>query len=177
MSLGVVSWYSLQVTVAGDLLGREGEGEREGKGEKEREGRRGTRMGSGTRRRIHYSYWALAIGTFTKACSSPGQSPFVGVFIDRYIIDLNIKRTVVSLLYFIATMSSAGTLPFVGAPMDKYGLRLAAIFACTGLATTCVIFAAAVRNAVTLLLGFYCLRFFGQGLMSLVGSNIINSEY
>ena len=31
-----------------------------------------------------------------------------------------------------------------------------------------------VRNAVSLLVGFFGLRFFGQGLMSLVGSNVIN---
>ena len=122
----------------------------------------------------HYSYTALALGSFTKACSSPGQSPFIGVFIDRYIEDLHLNRTLVSALYFVATMSSAGSLPFAGGAMDSHGLRTSALCASAGLVVTCIVFALGVRNAITLLIGFYLLRFFGQGLMSIVGANIIN---
>ena len=125
-------------------------------------------------KKLHYSWIALAIGTFTKACSSPGQSPFIGVFISAYITDLKISRTAVSTLYFVATIMSACSLPFAGSMMDRNGLRRSGMFACAGLAATCCGFGMLVRNAVSLLVGFFGLRFFGQGLMSLVGSNVIN---
>ena len=123
---------------------------------------------------VHYSWCALLLGTLTKACSSPGQSPFIGVFISAYIADLALARTWVSSLYFVATMASACALPAAGAEMDRRGLRASAVIASGGLAATCAAFGALVRGPVSLLLGFFCLRFFGQGLMSLVGSNVIN---
>lgn len=123
------------------------------------------------------SAWLMwALGTFLKMGSSPGQTPVIGVFIEFVIDDLKLSRTMISSLYLVATCISSATVPFVGRAIDTHGLGSVSLVVCIGLAATCFYmgFVASVVVPWTLLIGFYLLRFFGQGSMSLVGSNLIN---
>lgn len=47
----------------------------------------------------------------------------INMVVDSFIKDLDITRTQVSVIWFVAIIGSASTTPFAGAFLDKYGPR------------------------------------------------------
>ena len=122
---------------------------------------------------IYYGWIILFIGTVGMILTGPGQTYAISVFIDHFIVDLGISRSLVSTLYTAGTLTAAFALPYVGRQVDRRGSRLtmAAISVALGLAC---IYMGSVRNALMLMLGFVALRMLGQGSLSLVSKNAIN---
>lgn len=122
---------------------------------------------------VFYGWVILVIGTLTLIMTSPGQTYVVSVFIELFIEDLALSRSLVSTLYTIGTLVGSLALPLVGRQLDRHGTRLmsAVISVLFGLAC---IYMGTVRNAVMLGAGFIAIRMLGQGSLNLVGKTIIN---
>ena len=115
----------------------------------------------------------MLVGTLGMIMSSPGQTYVVSIFIESFIADLGISRSLVSTLYTLGTFVGSFVLPIVGYQVDRHGARLivTVIIALFGLA--CV-YMGYVQNAFMLGFGFIALRMLGQGSLGLVCTNIIN---
>ena len=113
------------------------------------------------------------IGTLGMIMSSPGQTYVVSIFIESFIADLGISRSLVSTLYTLGTLVGSFVLPIVGYQIDRYGARLIVTIIIALFGFACV-YMGYVQNAFMLGLGFIALRMLGQGSLGLVCTNIIN---
>ena len=122
---------------------------------------------------IFYGWVIMLISTLGMIMSSPGQTYVVSIFIEPFIADLGISRSLVSTLYTLGTLVGSFVLPIVGYQIDRHGARLimmliTALFGCA------CIYMGYVQNAFMLALGFIALRMLGQGSLGMVCTNIIN---
>ena len=122
---------------------------------------------------VYYGWIILIVGTLGLIMSSPGQTYSVSIFIERFIEDLGISRSLVSSLYMVGTIGGSLTLPFVGRLIDRRGSRLMVIVIALAFGLVCI-YMGAVRNSLMLVLGFFGIRMLGQGSMTLVSRNVIN---
>ena len=122
---------------------------------------------------IFYGWIIMLVGTLGIIMTSPGQTDSVSVFIEHFIADLQISRSLVSTLYTMGTLIGSFALPVVGQQIDRQGPRrmVLVISALFGLAC---IYMGFVQNALMLGLGFIAIRMLGQGSLSLVCRNVIN---
>ena len=132
-----------------------------------------TRGGLVTRVPIYYGWVILAAGVVGRILSSPGQTYSVSIFIEHFIADLDISRTLVSTLYTIGTLVASFTMPFVGRQIDRLGPRVMVGIITVLFALSCV-YMGFVQNAVMLGIGFVLLRTLGQCSLSIVSTNVIN---
>lgn len=102
-----------------------------------------------------------------------GQSVFFGVYLPMIQDELSLSKTSVGSLYAIATIASSIVIIFTGKGLDHVPLRNFLVFVFAGLATGCFLMAN-VQSALMLLIAFFLLRQFGQGLMVLSSSTSIN---
>ena len=115
----------------------------------------------------------MLIGTLGMIMSSPGQTYVVSIFIESFITDLGISRSLVSTLYTLGTLVGSFVLPIVGYQIDRHGARLIVMLITALFGFACV-YMGYVQNAFMLGLGFIALRMLGQGSLGLVCTNIIN---
>jgi len=105
--------------------------------------------------------------------TTPGQTYAFSAFIDHFIADLELSRSLVSTLYTVGTLTASFVLPFVGRMFDKYGARIMISVMSLLLGLACI-YMGLVRGALMLGIGFFMMRQFGQGSLSLVSRNVIN---
>ena len=135
-----------------------------------------------SRFRFYYGWVVLAAGSIGVLASVPGQTAGVSVFTDSLIETTGLSRLELSIAYLIGTGSSGFLLPRGGRAIDRYGSRRVAVFAVLGLAVTLVglstvgPMSTAVGIAV-MSLGFGCLRFTGQGLLTLTSRTMISQWF
>lgn len=122
---------------------------------------------------IFYGWIIMLIGTLGMIMSSPGQTYVVSIFIESFITDLGISRSLVSTLYTLGTLVGSFVLPIVGYQIDRHGARLIVVLITALFGFACV-YMGYVQNAFMLGLGFIALRMLGQGSLGLVCTNIIN---
>ena len=115
----------------------------------------------------------MLIGTLAMIMSSPAQTYVVSIFIEGFIADLGISRSLVSTLYTLGTLVGSFVLPIVGYQIDRYGGRLIVALVTALFGFACV-YMGYVQNAFMLGLGFIALRMLGQGSLGLACTNIIN---
>ncbi|HEX6383572.1 MAG TPA: MFS transporter [Anaerolineae bacterium] len=122
---------------------------------------------------VFYGWVIVGAGTLGFIMTSPGQTYAVSIFIEHFIGDLGISRSLVSTLYTAGTLVGSLALPVLGRLIDRKGPRLmvAVIASLFGLAC---IYMGFVTSAVTLGLGFLAIRMFGQGGLGLVSQYVIN---
>ncbi len=122
---------------------------------------------------VYYGWVIMGVATFGLVMTSPGQSYVVSIFIEYFIRDLGISRSLVSTLYTGATLLGSFALPFVGRQIDRHGARkvVLAVSLCFG---TACLYMGSTHNAIMLGLGFLAIRFLGQGSLGLVSMNVIN---
>ena len=122
---------------------------------------------------IYYGWVILVVGAIGGILTSPGQTYAISVFIDYFIQDLGVSRSLVSTLYTVGTLLGSFALPFVGRQIDKRGVRV--IIGTVGilLGLTCI-YMGFIQNALMLGAGFFALRMLGQGSLGLVSKNAIN---
>lgn len=104
--------------------------------------------------------------------SSMGQTFLISIFVPYFVENLPVTNSSFSIIYGLATVSSALTLPFGGKLIDKLPLRQVSIMVGIGLSLACLLTSLAV-NIPLLFFGLLSLRFFGQGMMVLLGSTSI----
>ena len=122
---------------------------------------------------IFYGWIIMLVGTLGMIMSSPGQTYVVSIFIEPFIADLGISRSLVSTLYTLGTLVGSFVLPIVGYQVDRHGARLVVTLVIALFGVACV-YMGYVQNAFMLGLGFIALRMLGQGSLGLVCTNIIN---
>ena len=123
-------------------------------------------------RRLPFFYgWAmLPIAMLAQALTIPGQTVGVSVFNISFRETLNLSHTQLSGAYALGTLLASLPQAWIGSLMDRFGIRrvMAAVGVLLGLAC---IFVSQANSLAWLFLGFFGLRLFGQGALSLSASN------
>ncbi len=122
---------------------------------------------------VFYGWVIFVVGTLGIIMTSPGQTYAVSIFIEHFIHDLNLSRSLVSTLYTIGTLIGSFALPLVGRQIDRRGPRIMVLIISIAFGLACI-FMGFVQNALMLGLGFVAIRMLGQGSLSLVSQNVIN---
>lgn len=136
-----------------------------------------------------YGWVILLAGTVGVIMSIPGQTMGVSVFTDYLIDALKIERTSLSLAYLIGTVLSGFLITKAGKYYDKHGARVMAMVAgfmlgliVIGLTKIDVLINGFFPNNesnsqaaafVLLIIGFFGIRFFGQGILTMVSRNMV----
>jgi len=137
-----------------------------------------------------YGYVIIFSGTIGVLMSAPGQTIGISVFTDFLIDALKIPRESLSLTYLIGTLSSSFLLTRAGTFFDRFGARVTSVLAAlflgfslyylseivsiTALITD--LFSEDYRTVivfVSLVLGFFAVRFFGQGVLTMASRNMV----
>ena len=122
--------------------------------------------------------------------SIPGQTIGVSVFTDYLIDAIGIRRTDFSLTYLIGTVASGFLITKAGKYYDKYGARILAMVAGIMLGVFLLLltkvdvlieslthFLGGNSNTmvayVVLAISFFGIRFFGQGILTMVSRNMV----
>ncbi len=122
--------------------------------------------------------------------SLPGQTLGVSVFTDSLIEVLGLSRSLLSIAYLIGTIASASTLSYAGRLYDRFGSRVMAAASAVGLGVVLVLMtrvdavAAVFGRAfpagwswlppfVVVSIGFFGMRFFGQGVLTMSSNNMV----
>jgi len=132
----------------------------------------------------------LAAGTIGILMSIPGQTTGVSVFIENLLRDLEISRNNLSLAYLFGTVFSGLMITKAGKYYDQYGARLMAFIA-AGILGIMLLFLTRVDKIAAwlsyqlasmsvelftfllMIIGFWGIRFFGQGLLTMVSRNMV----
>jgi len=138
---------------------------------------------------FYYGWVILAVGAIGVLASIPGQTMGVSVFTDHYIRDLSLTRVGVSGSYMVGTLASSLIIPFAGIFYDRKGARLTASLATfflgifllllsfsetiIGTITANLPFTPQVVTMIVLTMGFFGIRFFGQGVLTLVSRGMV----
>lgn len=122
---------------------------------------------------VYYGWIVLAISTLGMAATLPGQTAGVSLFIDSFIEDVGLSRSLVSWLYTAATVLGSLVLPLMGRLLDRWGPRRMATVAVGLFALSCVGMSR-VSGWIGVFVGFVCLRGIGQGTLGLVNNHAVN---
>jgi len=136
-----------------------------------------------------YGWVILAAGTIGILMSIPGQTMGVSVFTESLLSDLQINRNNLSLAYLVGTLGSGLIITRAGKLYDKHGARVMAFIAGVMLGLMLVYLtridrlvdsfkgvgwlSPGVLTFVLLAVGFWGIRFFGQGLLTMVSRNMV----
>jgi len=121
---------------------------------------------------LYYGWLMVFFSAFTFFFSAPGQTYSISVFINIYQNELQYSSTALSTGYSIATILSGSLLVFMGKATDKFGQRKMLILVGILLAIT-TFFNSFVSNLIMIYIGFFFLRYFGQGSMTLIPNSLI----
>ncbi len=137
-----------------------------------------------------YGWIILLAGTIGVLASVPGQTMGVSVFTDYLIDALKIQRTSLSLAYMLGTIASGLLITRAGKYYDLYGARVMAMgagfmlgvfllflskvgFVVAGLSHLLSHINYEIISIVVLIIGFFGIRFFGQGILTMVSRNMV----
>ena len=121
---------------------------------------------------FYYGWMMVFFSAFVFFFSAPGQTYSISVFINIYQKDLHFSSTALSTVYSIATIISGSLLVFMGKATDKFGQRKMLIIVGILLALT-TFFNSYVSNLTMIFIGFFFLRYLGQGSMTLIPNSLI----
>ena len=123
-----------------------------------------------TRHKTFFGWRMVALAAITGAMTGPGQTIGVSVFIDHFIADLGISRSEVSTTYLIGTLASALVLPLIGNRIDRIGVKRAMTTDRHRLWHSPWSRWLASTDSFALTVGFFAIRLFGQGSLSLAST-------
>ena len=135
-----------------------------------------------SRFRFYYGWVVLAAGTIGVMASIPGQTAGVSVFTDHLTDATGLSRLQLSIAYLIGTGTSGFLLPRGGRAIDQRGSRVVALAAVIGLAATVAGLSLVgdmgpIVGLAVMSIGFGCLRFSGQGLLTLSSRTMISQWF
>lgn len=137
-----------------------------------------------------YGWFIIFAGIVGILMSMPGQTIGVSVFTDHLIEALQIGRVNLSSAYMVGTILSGFFIPFAGRMYDRYGVRPIILIAGIMMGITLMylsnivemtlftsrIFSfidPAVLAFLLITAGFFSLRFFGQGVLTMASRNMV----
>jgi MFS family permease len=121
---------------------------------------------------FYYGWIIVFMGAMGLFFSGPGQTYSISVFIDSYIQEFGWSRSLVSSMYSLATLIAGLFMFFVGRWIDRYGQRKVSIAIALLLGIACL-WNSFITGPVMLFIGFFMLRLFGQGSMTLIPSTLV----
>lgn len=139
---------------------------------------------------VFYGWVILVVGAVGTLMSVPGQTVGVSVFTDFLIRDLGLTRTQLSLAYLFGTIGSAFILSVAGRAYDRYGARVVGAVVAFLLGAVLLVLSTSPRIVEALqnvapnlppvvpafafiTIGFFLLRFLGQGALTLTSRNMV----
>ncbi len=133
-----------------------------------------------------YGWMILVWGTLGVLTSMPGQTIGVSVFTEPLLAALQLSRDQLSLAYMAGTIGSSFLLPWAGGLYDRWGVRPVASIAALSLGVVLTYLSqvdrvvrwldptpSAILTLISIFVGFLSLRFFGQGVLTLVSRNMM----
>ncbi|MDV2583392.1 MFS transporter [Alkalibacillus haloalkaliphilus] len=121
---------------------------------------------------FYYGWLVVFVSALSVFFSGPGQTFAISIFIEYYIADFDYSRTLVSGLYSAATLCAGFLLFTIGKLTDLYGQRLMMVIIGLSLAFA-ALWNAFIVGPVMMFLGFFMLRLFGQGSMTLLPNTLV----
>ncbi len=121
---------------------------------------------------FYYGWVIVLISALGVFFSGPGQTYSVSIFINSYIQEFGWSRSLVSAFYSAATLCSGFMLSKMGRQIDGRGHRTMVPLIAFFLALACL-WMSFVALPLMLVIGFFMLRFFGQGSMTLGPSTLV----
>ena len=138
---------------------------------------------------FYYGWVILVVSSIGILASIPGQTMGVSAFTDHLIEALGISRVAVSSAYMIGTLISSLLTPFAGMFLDRTGARTTGAIATILLSLFLVFLAysghiasslasivaipAFIIASVVAAFGFLGIRFFGQGVITIVSRTML----
>lgn len=119
-----------------------------------------------------YAWVMLPLATMMQIGTSPGQTFGVSLFNDPIRQELALSHTALSGAYLVASLLAAVPLMFIGRRMDRHGLKIVSLLLVTMVGVACLVVASAT-DLLMLTLGFFLLRAFGQGGLSMAAGNTL----
>ncbi|MBX0359688.1 MFS transporter [Halobacillus sp. Nhm2S1] len=121
---------------------------------------------------FYYGWVVVMIAGLSVFFSGPGQTYSISIFIDYYIEDFEYSRSLVSGIYSAATLLAGITLFMMGRLIDRFGQRamMVAIGSCLALA---LFWNAFLLGPIMMFFGFFMIRLFGQGSMTLIPNTLV----
>lgn len=114
---------------------------------------------------IKYNLSLLIFGLIMSFFSSFGQTFLLSLYVPSIEQLLNISNTEFGSIYAVATIGSALTLPWIGGYFDKINTKTYSLMVIAGLAAALLLLSFSY-HILLVMIAFYGLRLFGQGLMS-----------
>ncbi|MGM0551989.1 MAG: MFS transporter [Bacteroidota bacterium] len=114
---------------------------------------------------IKYNLSLLLFGLLMSFFSGFGQTFLLSLYVPSIEQLLDISNTEFGSIYAVATIGSALTLPYIGGYFDKINTRHYSLFVIAGLVAALFLLSFSY-HVLTVILAFFGLRLFGQGLMS-----------
>ncbi|MFK7829289.1 MAG: CynX/NimT family MFS transporter [Congregibacter sp.] len=133
---------------------------------------------------IFYGWVVWLFSTAGYLFSIPGQTMGMAVFTDTFIDVLELSRTQVSMAYLVGTVASSLFLTRAGRWYDRLGGRVMIASSAAALGAMVLLLSgvdllshwlggSATITFILLLLGFFGVRFFGQGVLTSCSSNVL----
>ena len=114
---------------------------------------------------IKYNLTLLAFGLLMTFFSSFGQTFLLSLYVPSIEEFLNISNTEFGTIYAVATVGSALTLPWIGGYYDRMKTWQYTLLVIAGLFAALLLLSFSY-HVIMVVIGFYGLRLFGQGLMT-----------
>ncbi|MFN2744997.1 MULTISPECIES: MFS transporter [unclassified Bacillus (in: firmicutes)] len=121
---------------------------------------------------FYYGWMIVLISALGVFFSGPGQTYSNSIFIDEYIHHFGWSRSEVSGIYSAATLCAGILMMFVGRFIDKLGQRNMMVIVGLALGAACFFNSFAV-NIWMVAVGFFLIRLFGQGSMTLLPNTLV----
>lgn len=119
-----------------------------------------------------YGWIIVAISALSLFFSGPGQTYSISIFINAYITELGWSRSLISSLYSLASLTAGLSLFMIGRLIDRYGQRRMSVVIGLSLGLACL-WNSMTQGPLWMFIGFFMLRLFGQGSMTLIPSTLV----
>lgn len=123
-----------------------------------------------------YGWMMVVIGAMAIFFSGPGQTFSNSVFVESYMNAFGLDNTAISSLYSAATLASGLLLFMVGRLVDRFGRRVMLTIVAFMLGVACF-YNSIVTGPIMLFFGFFMIRYFGQGSMTLVPNTLVSQWF
>jgi MFS family permease len=121
---------------------------------------------------FYYGWIIVGMAAMGLFFSGPGQTYSISIFIDSYTEHFGWSRSLISSIYLAATLLAGSLMFIIGRLIDKYGQRNMSVYIAMLLGVACVLNSFVV-GPIMLFFGFFMLRLFGQGSMSLIPGTLV----
>ncbi len=123
-------------------------------------------------KKIYYGWVMVAVSALGLFFSAPGQTYSISVFRNIWSEEFGYSSSLLSSGYLVATLLSGSLLVFMGKLVDRFGQRKMMMVVAFLLAMT-AFYNSYVANAAMIFVGFFLLRYFGQGSMTLIPHSLV----